>query len=165
MYKGLNLNVLEDKKMNISDKGIRFIKNFEGFSPTWYKDSKGVWTIGFGHAGSLSERYNIQRINEQTAIKILQNDLSQAEDIINRLVKIDLTQNQFDALTSFVFNVGSGNFSNSTLLKRLNEGKFEEVINEFLRWNKITYKGKKVELKGLTKRREKESKLFLTGEY
>jgi lysozyme len=147
--------------MKISTEGIELIKQFENFSPTWYKDSKGVWTIGYGHAGKGSERYTINRVNRNEALKILQNDISIAEAAVNKLVKVELTQNQYDALVSFVFNVGEGNFSKSTLLKKLNEKKYDEAAEEFLKWNKITYQGKKIELLGLTNRRNKEKALFL----
>jgi len=153
--------VIGEGIMNISNNGIEMIKQFENFSSTWYKDSKGVWTIGYGHAAKDNERYTINRVNNQTALKMLRNDLSISESAVNRMVNVPLNQNQFDALVSFVFNVGEGNFAKSTLLKKLNEGNYKEATDEFLKWNKITYKGKKIELLGLTNRRMKERELFL----
>lgn len=88
---------------------------------------------------------------------LLRADLGTAEAAVNRLVTVPLTQNQFDALVSLVFNIGEGNFSKSTLLRRLNAGEREAAAGQFGRWNK----SKGVELAGLTKRRAAERELFL----
>ncbi|EPH0070380.1 lysozyme, partial [Acinetobacter baumannii] len=94
---------------------------------------------------------------EQQAETYLKNDLTKFEVVINKLVKVSLTQNQFDALASFTYNLGETNLANSTLLKKLNKGDYQGAADQFLVWNKA---GGKV-MKGLVRRREAERALFL----
>jgi lysozyme len=96
-------------------------------------------------------------INQAKAEEYLSQDVAWAEEAVRTKVKVKLTQNQFDALVSFVFNVGATNFSTSTLLKRLNEGRYQEAANELLRW--VRQKG--IVLRGLQNRRREERALFL----
>jgi lysozyme len=98
------------------------------------------------------------KITAGQAESLLRKDITWVEKAVNKLVVVPLTQNQFDALSSLVFNIGEGGFANSTLLRLLNAGDYEGAANQFLRWNKQ----KGVTLKGLTKRREEERKLFLS---
>ncbi|MFA7658757.1 MAG: lysozyme [Candidatus Gastranaerophilaceae bacterium] len=141
--------------MKISQKGINLIKNFEGCRLEAYKCPAGVWTIGYGH--TRTARYGM-KIDQATAEILLKQDLIIHENNVSRLVKVPLTQNQFDALVSFEYNVGYGNFSSSTLLRKLNARRFDEVPAEFKKW---VYGGGKV-LPGLVKRREAEKILFLS---
>lgn len=140
--------------MKTSKKGIELIKNYEGLKLKAYKCPAGVWTIGYGHTKNVKQG---DVITEVQAEILLMYDLIDFENVIKKNVRIPLTQNQFDALVSFCFNVGCGNFLKSTLLKKLIEGKIAEAAKEFLKWNKAGGK----ELAGLTKRRQEEMELFL----
>lgn len=157
------------KKINpatysISSKGVDFIKSFEGFSLTSYDDGVGVWTIGWGSIKDLQGNpvRKGQTIDNNTATKLFKRDLQSFEEAVNRLVTVPLTQNQYDALVSFSYNVGIGALSGSTLLKKLNVGDYVGAAESFLSWNKGRIKGKLVEIKGLTRRRKAEKELFLT---
>ena len=131
------------------------IKTAEGLRLTAYKDGGGVWTIGYGHTGSDVREGLTIPLSE--AERLLTRDLRVAEGHVNDAVKVKLTQNQFDALVSFVYNVGGGAFRASTLLKLLNAGDYEGAANQLPRWNKDN--GKVVD--GLTDRRHEERELFL----
>ena len=141
--------------MRTSRKGIEFIKAHEGLRLDAYLCPAGVPTIGYGHT------YNVKmgdRITEGQAERLLIGDLIVAETEVNRY-GFDLTQNQFDALVSFVYNIGAGNFRSSTLLKRLRANPNDpDIANQFKRW---VYGGGKV-LPGLIRRRNDESKLYFT---
>lgn len=141
--------------MNISQKGINLIKNFEGCRLTAYKCPANILTIGYGHTGS--DVHTGQKITQEEAEKLLRQDLIIHCNNVSKLVKVPLNQNQFDALVSFEYNVGYGAFMNSTLLKLLNQKKYKEASEQFGRWK---FAGGKV-LAGLVKRREAEKQLFL----
>ena len=102
-------------------------------------------------------------ITIEEAEKLLKNDLEKFESAVNRLVGIKIHQLMFDSLVCFAYNVGIGNLQASTLLKKINLNKLDEVPQEFLKWNKATVEGKLTVLNGLTKRREAERDLFLQG--
>ena len=121
-----------------------------------YKCPAGTWTIGYGHTNKVHEGLEITKFQAENLLDL---DLTIFERAVSHLIN-GLTQNQFDALVSFTFNLGIGAFESSTLLKYINLHKFDWASKEFLRWNKS--KGK--ELEGLTKRRKSESLLFSTGE-
>jgi GH24 family phage-related lysozyme (muramidase) len=146
--------------MKISQDGINLIKYYEGLRTKAYLDSVGVATIGYGHTKGVKLG---MIITETKAEELLKQDLEYFENKVLDLVKVNLTQHQFDALVSFAFNVGEGNLKKSTLLKKLNnlvffrQSEIEAVADEFLKWNKA---GGKV-LAGLTKRRQAERLLFL----
>ena len=144
----------------MSEQGVNLIKSFEGFSSVPYNDGVGVMTIGYGHAFRKKDKH-LKKITEEQAVEILKEDVSIAVKNVNNLVKVDITQNQFDALVSFAFNVGVGNLKNSTLLKKLNQGDYIGAADEFLRWNKGRVNGVMKEMKGLTRRRVAERALFL----
>lgn len=118
--------------MRISLAGLAHIKKWEGFRANRYLDSAGKPTIGYGHLIKAWESYDT--ITQAEAEALLVKDVSAAESAVNRLVKVGLTQSQFDALVSFVFNVGQGNFASSTLLKELNAGRQTNVPYEMGRW-------------------------------
>ncbi|AMR58251.1 peptidoglycan hydrolase [Bacillus phage vB_BsuP-Goe1] len=145
--------------MNISQAGINLIKSFEGLRTKAYKavPTEKYYTVGYGHYGS-DVRVD-QAISEKDAEKLLYDDVQSFVDAVNKLLKVDVTQNQFDALVSFAYNVGVGALKSSTLLEYLNAGNFQKAADEFLKWNKS---GGKV-YGGLVKRREQERTLFLTG--
>ena len=139
--------------MKISEEGISLIKNYEGCELKAYQDSVGVWTIGYGHIKDVKEG---DQINQDEAEHLLKEEMPEYEGYIADMVKVPLKQNQFDALCSWVFNLGPKNLSESTLLRVLNEQKYDEVPEQIKRWNKAGG----VILGGLVKRREAEANLF-----
>lgn len=146
--------------MQISERGIALIKEFEGCRLTVYRCSAGVLTIGFGwtHPVDGTPLRPGMTIDQSTAERLLKTGLVSFENDVLKMVRVKLNQNQFDALVSFAYNVGSRALSTSTLLKKLNAGDYTGAADQFLRWNKA---GGKV-LKGLTRRREAERGLFLS---
>ncbi len=142
--------------MKISDNGLELIKQFEGFRAIPYKDVVGKLTIGFGHLIKPGEAFGALSSTEAT--QLLRKDCSKAEACVNNCVKVQLNQNQFDALVSFVYNLGCGAFMASTLLKDLNKKDFVAAENEFHKWD---HAGGLV-VPGLSKRRKQEAKLFST---
>lgn len=144
--------------MKMSSTGLDLVKSFEGLYLKAYKCPAGVWTIGYGHTGKTFGK-NItsgMTITKTQATKLLADDMKVFEKGVKALVKVPLNQNQFDALVSFSFNCGLGNLKSSTLLKKLNAGKYSEAAEQFLVWNKAAGKV----LAGLTRRRKEEKKLF-----
>lgn len=140
--------------MQISLAGISHIKGWERFKANVYNDAGGKATIGYGHLILPYERFD--SITESEAVRLLVKDLSSAESTVNKAVKVPLTQNQYDALVSFVFNVGGGAFRRSTLLKKINAGQLSAVKTEFLKWVRA---GGKI-INGLVNRRIADAKLF-----
>jgi lysozyme len=153
--------------MQLSNYGLNIIKAFEGLRLSAYRDVAGVWTIGYGstfyHDGKPVKPGDMLA-NELQADALLRNTTGQFEDAVNRVVKVPLSQNQFDALVSFTYNEGIGALEQSTLLVKLNEKNYQEAAEHFLAWDKITdpKTGRKVICDTLVKRREEESRLFLT---
>ena len=144
--------------MNISKEGLSLIKKFEGCELEAYKCPAGVWTIGYGHTKDVKEG---DKINKEEADYLLQEEMIEYESYINDFVEVPLNQNQFDALCSWVYNLGPTNLKNSTMLRVLNEEKYADVPQEIKRWNKA---GGEV-LDGLIKRREAEAKMFAGEEW
>jgi lysozyme len=144
-----------------SVKNIDLIKKHEGLRLQAYlptKDDK--WTIGYGHTKTAHAG---MVITEERAEQLLRQDIAWVEDVIAKYVKVKITQNQYDALASLIFNIGEGNFAKSSVLRELNEGNYEAAADAFRMWNKQRSKttGRLNVLKGLTKRREEERQLFL----
>ena len=154
--------------MQLSNNGLKIIKNFEGLRLSAYKDVAGVWTIGYG-----STRYQDGKeikpgdklANEEQGDALFRNTLRQYEDAVNQSVKVPLSQNQFDALVSFAYNEGTCALRQSTLLAKLNEKNYVEAAEHFLAWDKITdpQTGDKVICDTLLQRRKEESTLFLSS--
>lgn len=143
--------------MNTSPKGIALIKEFEGLRLKAYKCPGGVWTIGYGHTAGVKPGIVI---SEAQAEEYLKADLIAFERYLNGL-GLALNQNQFDALISFIYNVGTGNFSNSTLLRKVRANPQENsIMDEFLRW--VYSKGRV--LPGLQRRRLAEMKLYFSND-
>ena len=140
--------------MQTGTAGIELIKSFEGIRLNAYKDSAGVWTIGYGHTNNV---YNGMTITSEEAETLLKNDLKQFEYYVNTYVSVNINQNQFDALVSFTYNVGGGAFKQSTLLEKLNNGDMNGAADEFGKW---IYAGG-IKLNGLIRRRNAERELFL----
>ena len=146
--------------MQTSEKGIALIKQFEGCKLTAYRDSVGVWTIGYGWTQPVDGKpiRAGMTIKQEIAERLLKTGLVSYESDVSRLVKVGLSQGQFDALVSFTYNLGARSLSTSTLLRKLNAGDYAGAADEFLRWNKADGKV----LNGLTRRREAERALFLS---
>lgn len=142
--------------MKISKNGIDLIKRFEGFRAHQYHCPAGFLTIGYGHV-ILKGEYFPDGITEEDACVLLDKDCDKAEAAINK-VKQPLTQNEFDALVSFVFNVGTGAFKISTMKKKLEAGHLHDVANEFDKW--VYVKGEIYT--GLVTRRAAEKALFIS---
>lgn len=158
--------------MKTSEAGIALIKKHEGLRLEAYRDPVGIITVGWGHVGA---RYAFEgsKITKAQAESLFRDDLKEAEEIVLDCVTVDLTQSQFDALVSFVFNVGPGgpkkdgfarlkNGKPSTLRRLLNAGDYIGASEEFGKWVHGTKAGKKVRLPGLVKRRAEERALFLS---
>lgn len=137
--------------MGISLNGLNQLKLSEGRRLNVYNDTSGYPTIGYGHKLTALENYTT--IDEATATKLLSQDVATAENGINSLVKVPLNQNQFDALCSFVYNVGVGAFGRSTMLKYINSGDYQNAALQFGVWNKR-------KLASVAARRDREMQLF-----
>lgn len=148
---------MSEPRLSTGAKGIALIKNFEGLRLEKYQDVVGKWTIGYGHLILADETFSAA-IPEAQADALLRQDLGISEKAVNQYVIVPLTQNQFDALVSFTFNLGVGNLKSSTLLRVLNARQYQDAAEEFLRWDKAG--GKQVA--GLTRRRTAERALFIS---
>ena len=144
--------------MKTSAEGTALIKKFEGCELEAYQCSANVWTIGYGHTKDVEEG---DTISKEEAEEMLVEELHEYENYVNKYVNVALSQNQFDALVSWVYNLGPANLKASTMLKVLNDGKYEEVPYQMKRWNKA---GGKV-LDGLVRRREAEALLYQGREW
>jgi len=146
--------------MKTGTEGLDLIKKFEGLRLKPYLCSAGVPTIGYGstmYADGKKVTLNDDAISEQQALELLAKTLGKYEKAVNDYVTVTLTQNEFDALVAFTYNLGAGNLLSSTLLKKLNAGDKAGAANQFDVWNKA---GGKV-LQGLVNRRAAEKALFL----
>ena len=142
--------------MKIGERGLALIKEFEGVRLAAYLDSVGVPTIGYGHTKDvqMGDTCTPEQANEW-----LREDCEDAENCVNSAVSVPLTECEFDALVSFVFNLGCGNFRKSTLLRKLLDSDYDGAAIEFRKWDKA---GGQV-LAGLTRRRLAEARLFETA--
>lgn len=146
--------------MRLGAKGEALIKSFEKLRLESYPDSRGRWTIGYGHTGWYSRGVPVgpgQTCTPEQAEQWFLNDTGWACTDVMRDVDVALTQNQFDALVSFTFNAGGTALAHSTLLRDLNEGRPEDAANEFLKWDYV----RGTESEGLENRRKAERALFL----
>lgn len=149
--------------MKVSAAGRKAITRHEGLKLSSYPDPASggePWTIGVGHTSRAGPPKVTKgmKITRDEADKILSRDLATFEAAVSKAVKVPLNQNEFDALVSLAFNIGAGAFAKSTLVKKLNAGDRAGAANAFLSWNKAAGKV----MKGLTKRREDERRLFLS---
>lgn len=144
--------------MKTSDRGITMIKSFEGLSLEAYGCAAGIWTIGYGHTKGVRTG---QRVTQEEAEALLRDDICDAEGAVSQCGI--LNQNQFDALVSFVFNVGLGAFGTSTLKKMVAANPNDTLIkSEMMKWKYATVNGRKVVLPSLQSRRIKEAELYFT---
>lgn len=151
-------------KYSFSPACVNLVKKFEGLHKLTpegdvraYRCPAGKWTIGYGHTKGVKSG---MRISVEEAERLLEEDLQECVDHVNKLVKAELTQAQTDALTSFVFNLGPTQFKSSTLLKKLNAGDYDGAALEFPKWNKARENGVLKVFPGLTRRRTAEAALF-----
>ncbi|WP_139413581.1 lysozyme [Bartonella mastomydis] len=147
----------------ISKEGLELIKQWEGLRLNAYKDTIGVWTIGYGHTSAAGKPFvhKGMTITEKQAEELLCKDLKQFKNTVAKAVTVSLNSWQFAALVSFCYNVGTTAFCNSTLLKKLNNGEYEAVPAELQKWTKAG--GKR--LQGLVHRRVAEAGLWAKGAY
>ena len=146
--------------MEYSKNGAKLTEQFEGCKLTAYPDPAtggSPWTIGYGHTGP--EVHLGLTITQEQAEELLMEDVKKAAATVNTKVTTDITQEEFDALVDFVFNVGAGNFDASTLLKKVNAGDIHGAADEFLKWDMAAGK----HMAGLLKRRHAEAEEFLSG--
>ncbi len=141
--------------MHINAAGLDLLTRYEDFRPKPYDDGTGTLTIGYGHTRSVVMP---AKVTEEEARELLRQDLEYFNEVLYRHVRVPINENQFSALVSFVYNVGEGNFRNSTLLKKLNNHNFKATSAEFEKWTKG---GGKV-MGGLLRRRAAEQQLFRT---
>lgn len=139
--------------MTYSEDGLHLTEQFEGCKLDAYQDSVGVATIGYGHTRNVTMGMTC---TQEQAEQWLQEDVQSAADAVNRLVTVELTQQEFDALVDFTFNLGAGNLQRSTLLRLLNSGDYTGAAAEFQKWDKA---GGQV-LAGLLRRRQAEADMF-----
>ncbi|HIE3971848.1 lysozyme [Serratia marcescens] len=146
--------------MQISKSGIELIKRFEGLRLKAYQDSVGVWTIGYGWTQPVDGKKvgRGMQIDQATADRLLKCGVVQYEQGVNQLVKVRITQGQFDALVSFAYNLGLRSLSTSTLLQKLNAGDKQGAADQFGRWINAGSK----RLDGLVARRAAEREMFLS---
>ena len=144
--------------MRTGRDGVELIRHFEGCRFDAYLCPAGVWTIGYGHTAGVKEG---DSIDQEAAEAFLIEDLETFERAVTRLVEVPLTQQQFDALVSWTFNLGAGNLAESTLLKKLNNYQYAEVPEQMMRWVRA---GGKV-LDGLVRRRAAEAALFQSKDW
>lgn len=160
--------------MKMSSAGVQMLVALEGIDTTIYSDVAGIPTIGVGHVLTQSERSSGKIVLSSGEVLDIRNGLTQAqvmnlmlddvmkrEGYVNELVNVDLEQYQFDALVSWVFNVGKGAMQGSTLLRRLNSGEYDAIPDELRRWTKGTINGKKQTIRGLVNRRNTEVAMWL----
>jgi GH24 family phage-related lysozyme (muramidase) len=155
------------RTLTLSDAGVAMIKRFEGFRGNLYNDPVGHCSVGYGERvhrgncnGDASEQPYRDGISEQQATELLRQRLNDFQRLINDTVTVEMNQNQYDSLVSFSYNVGSGNFRQSTLLRLLNQGNYGAVPAELRKWTKGRVNGQLVDLPGLVNRRNDEANLF-----
>jgi len=141
--------------MHLSNAGLELLKKSEGYLNSTYSDVAGFPTIGFGHRVQPGENLGAG-ISPAQGEEILARDIKTAEEAVTRLVRVPLTQGQFDALTDFVFNLGAARLAGSTLLKYLNDGKYDAAAWQLLVWDHACSR----EIPALKNRREAEFRLW-----
>ena len=146
--------------MKMSNEGLELLKEHEGVRKEIYLDPIGLPTGGVGHLlkGEEVQKFPVGTpLSDEQVDEWLRQDIREAEEAVSELVTVELTQGQFDALVSFVFNVGSGNLKKSQLLRLINAGEYDRASNQFSRW--VFAGGQR--FRGLERRREDERNLFI----
>lgn len=146
--------------METNDKGVNLIKEFEGLRTQAYKDVAGIWTIGYGH---IKDVVGGMVVSVERALGLLKDDLKLFEDGVTKAIgNAPTTPNQFGAMVALAFNIGLGNFRNSTVLRQHLAGNNDQAAQAFLMWDKATINGKLTPVAGLKRRREAEAELYIT---
>jgi lysozyme len=144
----------------INAAGLDLIKSFEGCKLKAYQDVAGIWTIGYGHIHGVSAGMTFTQDQAEQALLA---DLRTTEAAVENDVKgAATTDNQFAAMVALCFNIGTGHFEESTVLRDHREGDIQKAADAFLMWNKSTIDGVLQDVAGLTNRRNAERKLYLT---
>lgn len=138
-----------------SKNGLHLTESFERCRLVAYPDQGGVWTIGWGHTKDVHEGMTCTQAQADTWLQL---DIAYSAMVVNRLVTVDITQDEFDSMVDFVFNCGPSNFAHSTLLRLLNQGCYQAAANEFDKWDHVAGK----QCQGLLRRRQIETTLFNT---
>jgi len=149
----------------IQQSTINFLKKEESERYNAYKDSCGKWTIGVGHLINLTTEHALltETLTEQAVESLLGHDLITTDYIIKKYIRVSLNQNQYDAITSFIFNEGQGHFAESTLLTKINQNASRQAIeDEFYKWDKGVVNGVLTDIAGLLNRRKAEAKLYFS---
>ena len=147
--------------MQCNKAGFEIVKFFEGFHSKPYLCPAKIATIGYGSTRGFDNKkikINTAEITKEEGQALLERDIKSAENSVTRLIKVEMNENEFSALCSFVYNLGSGRLQSSTLRAKMNRGDYEGAANEFPKWRRA---GGKI-LRGLVLRREMEQKLFLS---
>ncbi|CAK1707452.1 lysozyme [Vibrio crassostreae] len=152
-----------DSELTISERGLSHVANEEGCRLKPYQCSADVWTAGLGHTQGVTES---TKLTEQKAAELFVKDISAAERVVDKHITQTPNQGEYDMMVSFVFNLGAGNFTRSTLLKKFNQGDHQGACNQYPRW--VFVNGKDCRLKqsncaGIPKRRAKEQHVCLNG--
>jgi lysozyme len=148
-----------EPRYRVSNAGVALIKRFEGYRRRAARLEAGRWTIGYGH--TVSARQGAE-VSETDAEALLRYDLMAIVAGLNKSIFTPLTQNQFDALVCFVFNIGLENFSSSSVLRRLNEGAMLQAAAAIELWRGADFEGERIVVDALVRRRAAEKALFLT---
>lgn len=158
------MNQFFEQFPEIEIKVSNLIKKYEGLQLKAYLCPSSIPTIGFGSIYNYAEKRRVKlgdQITLEQAELFLRREIIEKAERVIKLVEVELTENQLAALVSFTYNVGTGAFSKSTMLKLINSRSFEEAANQFSRWIYGNQGGKKIVLNGLKRRREEEKELFL----
>lgn len=145
---------------HINNAGLALIQEMEGLRLYAYQDSVGVWTIGYGHTPS----HHGETVSVERATALLRSDILRAETMVNALtsaIDVSTTDNQFAAMVSLAFNIGTGAFRTSTVIRKHRAGLNVEAADAFLMWNKGHIDGRLVVIPGLDRRRHAERGLYL----
>ena len=154
-------------QLSLSPDGMEFIMKHEGMRTRAYQDSAGIWTICVGATRDMNG-YPVRQgltYSIEDCLALLDRDTQDSVRATQKNIRVPLLTQEFDALTSFNFNVGGGALSTSKLRKVINGDVKGDVYSEFLRWDKITVKGKKISSPGLKNRRTAEADLYTEGKY
>ena len=156
--KVIGFSLTESAQRDISELGFQLIREFEGFSVQAYLDTGGVWTIGFGTIKYPNGKRVVKGdvCTQSEAEQWLKNDSKWVDACLDKHIKVSVTQNQFDALASFVYNIGETAFIKSTMLTLINQNSMATAASQFDRW--VFDNGKRIQ--GLVNRRNKEKELF-----
>ena len=144
--------------MKTGDTGLNLIKGYEGLRMSAHYAPNEEWTVGYGHTSTARHGMSV---TESDADRLLRDDVNPIEQVISDTVRAPLNQNEFDALTSLIFNIGEDNWRRSTVLRKLNEGDKLAAARAFEMWTKARVNGELVNLDGLVRRRAAEKSLFL----